>query len=89
MKKVISNYAFQRGCVVSRVFFRPCVFMFFRAAVDFSFLSLPLAETRSRSSNFLHEFRIMSGGLEVLKAQVRPENVKHMPEMNLSVTISA
>jgi len=28
-----------------------------------------LAETRSRSSNFLHEFRIMSGGLEVLKAQ--------------------
>jgi len=28
-----------------------------------------LAETRSRSSIFLHEFRIMSGGLEVLKAQ--------------------
>jgi len=28
-----------------------------------------LAETRSRSLNFLHEFRIMSGGLEVLKAQ--------------------
>ena len=85
--KIITNYAFQRGCVVSRVFFRPCVFMFFRAAVDFSFLSLPLAETRSRSSIFLHEFRIMSGGLEVLKAQVRPENVKRVTEMNLSVVI--
>jgi len=28
-----------------------------------------LAESRSRSLKFLHEFRIMSGGLEVLKAQ--------------------